>query len=76
MGSIPVCMGLYAISRPGENGEETRLEKWLAKVSDKSEEWHAKNQRNTALIEQACHDRHLLTYAPSTNGHHEIVYPE
>ncbi|KAK4218787.1 hypothetical protein QBC37DRAFT_178506 [Rhypophila decipiens] len=77
MATIPASIFLYSISRPAENGEQSRFTKWMEKmITEKRDEEERINAHNTALVNQAAIDRHILTYAPSNNGHHELRYPE
>lgn len=70
-------MFVYGISRPAENGETSSFNKWMSKtILANNEDWEAIQQRQTALIDQAAKDKHILLYAPGNNGHHELKYPE
>ncbi|KAI1468879.1 uncharacterized protein F4812DRAFT_458406 [Daldinia caldariorum] len=72
--AIPVSYVAYSISRPGANGEESSLTKWMRNF-DYFNDWELRNALRSNMIDQAAHDKHLLLHA-RTSAHVELKMPE
>lgn len=75
LSAIPASAALYALSRPGKDGEPTALETYFHKFDYLTEQWEVRNTLRTAAIEQAIHDRILLLTVPR-NAHVDLRFPE
>ncbi len=75
VGAIPAAMLVYSLSRPGKDGQQPALTKFLGSFSYLDKEWEIRNTLRTAAIEQAAHDKHLF-YNVDRNKHIELKYPE
>ncbi|CAK7211958.1 hypothetical protein SBRCBS47491_001300 [Sporothrix bragantina] len=75
LGSIPFVYALYALSRPGKDGESTALEAYINKFSYLTTQFETRNSLHTAAVEQAAHDKNLL-YTVDRNTNVDLRYPE
>ncbi|KAK3372555.1 hypothetical protein B0H63DRAFT_453873 [Podospora didyma] len=75
VGAIPASMVLYAMSRPGKDGEKSTFGKYLEDVSNMRETWKTRNHLTTAAVEQAARDKHLF-YNVERSAYHELRHPE
>ncbi|KAL1901925.1 hypothetical protein Sste5346_001630 [Sporothrix stenoceras] len=75
LGAIPFSYALYALSRPGKNGEPTALEAYLGKFSYLREQWEERGHLHTAAVEQAAHDKNLF-YTVERSSNIDLRYPE
>ena len=71
---MPFAYVTYSVSRPGPDGTPSSVERWLRGFDHLSDTWEERNDIRTRLIEQAAHDKHLLTYG--RNMHIELKMPE
>lgn len=72
---VPVSIGLYAISRPSEDGKLTGLRKVIDSYSYYKEKYAARNTLHTAMIEQAAFDRNLYQSAEGSK-YVNLRFPE
>lgn len=75
LGAIPFTYALYALSRPGKDGEPTAIEAYLNKFSYLTTQWETRNTLHTAAIDQATQDKNLFYNVPR-NTHVELRNPE
>jgi hypothetical protein len=75
LGAVPASIFFYTISRPDADGKPKGISSLIGKYTDMADTWKERNELRTAMIEQACHDKHLLYNAPR-NKHIELKFPE
>ncbi|OTB13982.1 hypothetical protein K445DRAFT_319509 [Daldinia sp. EC12] len=72
--AVPASYVAYSISRPGPDGEESSLSRWMRSF-EYFNDWELRNTLRSNMIEQAAHDKHLLLHAGSSS-HVELKMPE
>ncbi|KAF3769224.1 hypothetical protein M406DRAFT_355219 [Cryphonectria parasitica EP155] len=61
LGALGLSMFTYSISRPGKEGEASKLSQWIDSYRAQSQQtWEQRNTLRTDLKEQAAADRHLF----------------
>ncbi|PSR79439.1 hypothetical protein BD289DRAFT_375458 [Coniella lustricola] len=76
LGALGLSMFTYSISRPGKDGEEPKLSKWVDGFRARSQEtWEHRNALRTDLKEQAAADKHLF-YSVQKAKAFELRTPE
>lgn len=76
LGAIGLSMFTYSISRPGKDGEDPKLSKWIDGFRAQSQQtWEHRNALRTDLKEQAAADKHLFYSVEKAKGF-ELRTPE
>lgn len=75
LGVFPVGMGLYAISRPGKEGQAPAITRWINSYASYQDKWSARNTIHTMAIEAAAFDRNLFQSSPGS-AHVDLRFPE
>ena len=58
--TIPICYGVYTLSRPGADGKTPYFTELINQYTLKPEDWERRNSLHTKMIEQAAFDRNLF----------------
>ncbi|RDL38553.1 putative NADH-ubiquinone oxidoreductase 17.8 kDa subunit [Venustampulla echinocandica] len=73
--AIPVSIGVYTASRPGEDGKLAGFSSFIDSYSYYREKWAAQNALHTAAIQQAGFDKNLYHNSTGTK-HIDLRFPE
>ncbi|KAG7292186.1 hypothetical protein NEMBOFW57_002221 [Staphylotrichum longicolle] len=74
LGVVGGSLLVYSISRPGQNGEQSTMHRWLRSWRTTAPSGRRRTPHDGGL-EQAAHDRHLL-YGAERSKSFELTYPE
>lgn len=76
LGAIGLSMFTYSISRPGKDGEQSSLSKWIDSYRAGAQDtWEQRNTLRTNIKDQAAADRHTFNTQEKTGGY-EVRMPE
>lgn len=75
LGAIGLSMFTYNISRPGKDGEQPSLSKWIDSYRAESQDtWEQRNTLRSNMMDQAAADRH--TFLTVEKAEYQLQTPE
>lgn len=61
LGALGLSMFTYSVSRPGKDGEQSKLSMWMDSFRAQSQQsWEQRNTVRTDALEQAAADKHTF----------------